>query len=510
MRYDFVVVGSGCAGLAAACELKQAGKKVLLIEQHNLPGGCASSFVRGRFEFDPSLHELCTIGSVENPGITRKQLEAYGVNINWQKVPDCFRIVSEYSDGSLMDVTMPSGKEAFIAKMAEYVPDSKKATEDMFELFAEISAGLEYTSQGDENLNGKVLMEKFPNLLKIGSYPCMPVFKKLGFSQKAIDILSTYWSYLGVDMDHLSFLHYSQMVESYVELSAYIPEHTSHEISVAMVEAFRNMGGECLFNCRATEFIFDNKKCVGVKTTAGDIECDCVLANINPDIIYAKMMPEHAVPEREKRLSAARKGRYGARMFTAHFGLNKTAEELGIKDYSIFMPSTADSSKEYESLKKIATNNYTIFLCYNIVNPNFSPEGTSVVSFTTTYTSPEDWNKVTQENYFNVKDEIAKKFVGLLKEKTGIDIKDAIEEVAIASPMTFSRYLGVPEGSAYGFETRDWDGIIARTMGMEFDYTINGLIPIGTSGIRGDGYSSNYACGQLLARYALNKQGGNK
>ena len=41
MRYDFVVVGSGCAGLAAACELKQAGKKVLLIEQHNLPGGCA-------------------------------------------------------------------------------------------------------------------------------------------------------------------------------------------------------------------------------------------------------------------------------------------------------------------------------------------------------------------------------------------------------------------------------------------------------------------------------------
>ncbi len=36
-KYDVVVVGSGCAGLAASLECALAGKKVLLIEQHNIP-----------------------------------------------------------------------------------------------------------------------------------------------------------------------------------------------------------------------------------------------------------------------------------------------------------------------------------------------------------------------------------------------------------------------------------------------------------------------------------------
>ncbi|MBR5355769.1 MAG: NAD(P)-binding protein, partial [Lachnospiraceae bacterium] len=71
-KYDAVVVGSGNSGLIAAIRLQLAGKKTLLIEQHNLPGGCATSFVRGRFEFEPSLHELCDIGTAEDPGEIRQ------------------------------------------------------------------------------------------------------------------------------------------------------------------------------------------------------------------------------------------------------------------------------------------------------------------------------------------------------------------------------------------------------------------------------------------------------
>ena len=74
-----------------------------------------------------------------------------------------------------------------------------------------------------------------------------------------------------------------------------------------------------------------------------------------------------------------------------------------------------------------------------------------------------------------------------------------MEEIAIATPWTFARYLGTPEGCVYGHETSGWDDIISRTLQINKDYPVKGLRPIGAGGPRGDGYSSAYMCGELMA-----------
>ncbi|MBR2423343.1 MAG: NAD(P)-binding protein, partial [Oscillospiraceae bacterium] len=82
-HFDVIVVGAGNGGLAAAANTAKAGLKTLLLEKHNIPGGCATSFRRGRFEFEPSLHELCSVGTAEKPDQVYKVFDDLGAKPNW-------------------------------------------------------------------------------------------------------------------------------------------------------------------------------------------------------------------------------------------------------------------------------------------------------------------------------------------------------------------------------------------------------------------------------------------
>ena len=107
------------------------------------------------------------------------------------------------------------------------------------------------------------------------------------------------------------------------------------------------------------------------------------------------------------------------------------------------------------------------------------------------------------KEYFEKKDSFAHKIITSFEKNTGIKILPYVEEIAVASPLTFARFLNVPEGSVYGHETADWDGMMARMMSLSSDYKIKHFRPIGTDGPRGDGYSAAYICGELMASYAL-------
>ena len=502
-EYDAVVVGSGLGGLGAALELALYGKKTLIIEKHNVPGGCATSFVRGRFEFEVSLHELCDIGTPENPGGIKRILDEFGVELQLVPVKDAFRVVGKYSDGSDMDVVMPVGKDAFIKKMEEYVPSSSQKMMRLFDLFEEIRSALTYLSENKKTLDPALLLKKFPNFLRIGSFSTISVFRAMELDQKCIDILSSYWPYLGVDLDHMSFLHYASMIYNYIDKGAHIPKGTSHALSSAIIRRFQELGGEIWYGTKATEFLFEDGRCIGVDTTKGRIRAKVVLPNINSSIIYSSMVPKDLVPSRMRRLNNARKGRYGGRMFVVYLALDKSPEELGIKDYCIFLPSSPDSSIEYSNIEKgLEYNNFSIFVSYNIADPSFSPEGTTVCSITSCLNS-KDLTGLSYREYSSMKTVVAKKLIDNLKAKTGIDLSKNIEEIEIATPVTFARYLGTPEGSAYGHENRDWDSLIARMMNIEKDYAIEGLYPVGADGPRGDGYCSAFFSGIEFGLSAL-------
>ena len=192
-KYDVIVIGAGNGGLAAAATCAKAGLSTLLLERHNIPGGSASSFVRGRFEFEPSLHELSGIGTPE-------EFDRMGVKVNWCKHNSTFRLIVPAKEGDedsfinengvrvSVDARMPVGFEAFSRKLDEIVPGSYESAMNAFKLSEDMYTAFGYMEEGENPLGMLKVLKYFPDFMRLTSHTLQEGLDALGMPKKAQDI----------------------------------------------------------------------------------------------------------------------------------------------------------------------------------------------------------------------------------------------------------------------------------------------------------------------------------
>ena len=501
-NYDIIVIGAGCGGLTAAAFAAKEGKKVLLLERHNAPGGFSSSFVRGRFEFDVSLHELCGFSDEAGLGELRVLLDSIGISdkIQWSPVPEAFRLISRSYDGKKIDATMPFGVDNFTEAMESYVPGSKESITRLFQLADEIEEATNFFAANELKMNMKEIrgiMKKYGNFVRTAPYSVNEVLDALNVPKKAQEIFNAYWLYLGVDCDRLSFTHYISMVNSYIKLGSFIPTLRSHALSMALVGAIEDNNGEIRYNSHVSRILFKDGHASGVILKNGEtINCSHIICNCSPTTVYSKMMKKADVPISALKRTNART--FGARGACVYLGLNRSPEDLGIKNYSYFITDTADTASQFSLMKSIDTNTAQATVCLNIANPNCSPVGTTILCITTLYTD-NCWADVTPEGYFDEKDLLAARLISRFEDATGISIHKYIEEIEVATPVTFARYTNSPQGTIYGYLGDDWDSIIPRFMTEELDCDTPGLRFCGGWGTQLSGVNSVVASGRNAA-----------
>lgn len=495
--FDVIVVGAGNAGLMAAATLAKNGKKPLLLERHNIPGGSATSFRRGRFEFETSLHELCRVGTEEEPNEVRKVFESVDADVDWHNEKELFHLIIPEED---VDVTLPTEVMPLIQAMEAAVPGSGKPTADWMNLAKEAGAGMAYLSSGGDP---KLLPEKFPNMLRMAGTSINDGFDTLGMPKKAKEILSTYWVYLGADGDQLDMLFYTVMFLGYLIGGPAMPDKRSHELSLALVESIRNHGGEVWFNSEVEKFLVEDGEVKGVVVNGEEIPCRHVISNAYPNTAFSeKMMDKEEIPEKAVRAVNARK--VALELATVYLGLDISAEELGIPSYSNFIEYTGDSVELQNNAKTVKFGGFEIVNCLNKAVDNASPEGTCQLFLTTMYYDTP-WDEVKPEDYRKLKQEMAKDMIDRAEEVLGIEIYPHIEEIEIAAPPTFARYLNSPSGTPYGYQLDMDDSFLVRIMsgtGTKQQF-VKGLRFAGAHAERGDGYSSAYATGQSAANLTM-------
>lgn len=504
-KYDVIIIGAGNGGLAAAATCAKEGLSTLLLERHNIPGGSASSFVRGRFEFEPSLHELAAIGNPEEPGSIEQMFAQWGADVDWFNDKSTFRLVVPAKEGDkdafvnedgvlvTVDARMPVGFENFARKLDEIVPGSYESCMAAFDLSTRMFNAFEAL---DDPKKIPSIIKDVPDFMRMVSHTLKEGLDALGMPKKAQDIFSTYWSYMGSPGSQFDFLYYIVVLHSYVNSGAGIPHLRSHEMSLAIDKVIRDNGGDIWYNSEVTKVIVENGKPVGVeingeKTVYGKY----FICNSSPNSVWSDLFDKKDIPDKQLQMLNARK--IAATLTTVYLGMNKTKEELGITDYSVFIAPDSDSDIQYAHCQDYFSG-YCIINCLNEIIPDCTPEGTSQL-FLTTMTFGDVMRNVKPQDYKKFKTKIAKDMIETCEKALNISITPYIEEIEIALPPTFARYLNTPLGSPYGYMLEKWDSMIPRTIQYLADQPFDNFYFCGASQERGDGYGCAYYTGQKAA-----------
>ncbi|MBN1534790.1 MAG: NAD(P)/FAD-dependent oxidoreductase [Spirochaetes bacterium] len=494
-EYDAVVVGAGNGGMTASTQLALLGKRVLLLEQHNIIGGFSTSFVRGRFEFEASLHELCDVGSSEDPGGVGELFKELGVEVEWMSVPEAYRLIVPEKN---LNVVMPFGVSEYIDAMERYVPGSRPAVTKFMDLADEVMRALQYLAESKGNPDRKVLMGEYGNFMRTTAYSLDQVCDAVGVPKAARDILYAYWCYLGVPTSRLNFTIFAAMINRYLIKGAYIPRYRSTEMALAFERRFRELGGTIECGTRVEKILVEKGSVTGIVTASGErIKTGHVLCNASLPRVYGEMVhPESEVPEMALRSMNARS--VAGSGFVVFLGLDASPDELGLKDYSYFIYHDTDTDALYDGLYRLGRPTVQAAVCLNRAVPDCSPPGTTIMSITCLY-KPEAWKDVEPKDYFKLKNELAGYFIDDFEAATGCSIRGHIEEIDIAAPPTYARYTGAYQGVIYGYEVDSWDSLMPRMMMMKDDIYIKGLRFASGWGFRCIGYSSALQCGRTEA-----------
>ena len=496
-EYDAVVVGAGNGGLAAASRLSAAGLRTVLLEKHNLPGGVATSFVRGRFEFEASLHELCDVGTPREPGSIRKMFADLGSDEIIFNEKNLFRTIVAGENG--YDVTLSAGRKEFRESLLKISPGSEKSLDLLEKILARNQRALEYNEKKGGKPNRLLMLLRYRLFIISASHTLEELLKSMKFPSEARRVLETYWLYLGVPADEVNAFHYFQMLSGYIDGGAGVPRLKSYGLSLSLADIIIKNGGDIRYNTEVTEFIYGSGgKIAGVRAGGDEYRAREVISNVIPHNVL-EMSGKGNASERDRRLLNAKE--FGLSFVCIYLGLDISAGELGIKDYTVFISHGNENSSGGNPLDTYVVN------CLNIAFPEASPEGTCTLFITVPVYDDSFMKDVTPENYRKFKNDTAEKYIKDYESVCGIRIREHIEEISVATPETFARYFSAPNGTAYGYRLSKNDGIMSRILGSGNEFDFGGVVFCGGHSENGIGFGISYTSGISAAEKVLGKLG---
>ncbi len=456
--YDTIIIGSGAGGLAAAICLSRAGQKVVVLEQHDVPGGWCHSFYLNGHRFTPGVHYMGLCGEGEATNNLYRGLGIANDLVFFRMNPDAYEHV--HIGEHRFDI--PANPEEFTSRLCERFPKEAKRIKKYLGLIRVVSEQL-HSLPYFKGFWQKLIMPYKTRYF--GKYALFSLRRVINWHIKdplVKNILNIQCGDHGLQPRKASFILHSALMFHYF-YGGYYPMGGGGALIKAMTNAIKKHDGEIWTSKGVKKIIVEggvHKKAVGVELKSGErLFANQIISNADVGITYNDLIgKEHLSTKLQNKLG---KTIYSCTSLILFLTVDMDVVAAGLDSGNIWVMPNKDADDFYDKamaddLTSDAAFEGMFISCTTLKDPT-SFDGKHHTLEAITFIDYKAFEKYKGEDeqrspeYLAFKEQLTQKMCkGLEKALPGISNHVVHQE--LGTPVTNEYYINTTKGNVYGTE----------------------------------------------------------
>jgi len=427
---DVCIIGAGISGLVDAILMAEAGRSVVVLEQHSIPGGYLQQFKRKRTVFDVGFHYM---GSTEPGRPMRQFLEHLGI---WQRVrllPFPEQAAIEVRNGA-RSFTYPGRFDLFMERAFETWPHERDALERLFADTASVAAAYKWFAlkRGVDYVHPQDMDFSSESFAEYASYIEDPWLR---------EVLSFQTFNLGLFAHEAPWVKHTLAFRSNFDLTCRI-EGGGGGLVEPLIERGRELGVEYCFKQGVRAIRSEGKRVTEVETERGEVvSAETYIAACHPKPILRCVDDRGIKPMFKQRIFDMKDSRGAVQLFLR---LREPVTSIG---ETCVMLRDEDEERNEISMSPLLITNPTAV-------QGGAAGGARLEAMTYAYsTAFEPWRDEPvlkrSPEYAALKDELAQRAIAMIAQ-VAPEVPELIEDVYTATPLSDWHYTRNEHGAVFG------------------------------------------------------------